>query len=82
MAALMMAYVSPQLFPKDERTKEIVKKSMTVNYFTLFGSTLLLFLLTGELGSLTLSATHVLLILSSIMITTIPMTLIIYSKRS
>ena len=49
-SALMMSYLSPHLFPKDERTKEIVGKSMTINYFTLFVAILILFLLTGALG--------------------------------
>ena len=79
-SALMMAYLSPHLFPKDERTKEIVGRSMTINYFTLFGSILILFLLTGSLGSITLSSTQVLIVLTCIMITSIPLTMVIYSK--
>lgn len=38
ISSFMMAYLSPHLFPKDERSKEIIGKSMTVNYFTLFAS--------------------------------------------
>ncbi len=79
-SALMMSYLSPHLFPKDERTKEIIGRSMTVNYFTLFGAFLILFLLTGSLGPLVLSATQVLLVLFCIMITAIPLTMVIYSK--
>ena len=80
-SALMMAYLSPHLFPKDERTKEIVGRSMTVNYFTLFGSILILFLLTGSLGpTITLSATQFLIVLTCIMSTSIPLTMVIYSK--
>lgn len=79
-SALMMSYLSPHLFPKDERTKEIIGRSMTVNYFILFGSILILFLLTGSLGPITLSATQVLLVLFCIMITSIPLSMIIYSK--
>ena len=79
-SALMMSYLSPHLFPKDERTKEIIGRSMTVNYFTLFGTFLILFLLTGSLGPLVLSATQVLLVLFCIMITAIPLTMAIYSK--
>lgn len=79
-SALMMSYLSPHLFPRDERTKEIIGKSMTVNYFTLFGSILILFLLTGSLGPITLSATQVLLVLFCIIITAIPLTMVIYSK--
>ena len=78
--ALMMSYLSPHLFPKDERTKEIIGRSMTVNYFILFGSILTLFLLVGSLGTITLSATQVLLVLFCIMITAIPLTMVIYSK--
>lgn len=79
-SALMMSYLSPHLFPKDERTKEIIGRSMTVNYFILFGAFLILFLLTGSLGPLVLSATQVLLVLFCIMITAIPLTMVIYSK--
>lgn len=79
-SALMMSYLSPHLFPRDERTKEIIGKSMTANYFVLFGAFLILFLLTGSLGPLVLSATQVLLVLFCIMITAIPLTMIIYSK--
>lgn len=79
-SALMMAYLSPHLFPKDERAKEIVGKSMTINYFTLFGAITILFLLTGALGPITLSATQVLIVLTCIMITAIPLTMVIYSK--
>ena len=79
-SALMMSYLSPHLFPKDERAKEIIGKSMTVNYYTLFGSILILFLLTGSLGPLVLSATYVLIVLVCIMITSIPLTMVIYSK--
>lgn len=79
-SALMMSYLSPHLFPKDERTKEIIGRTMTVNYFTLFGAFLILFLLTGSLGPLVLSATQVLIVLFCIMITAIPLTMVIYSK--
>jgi len=79
-SALMMSYLSPHLFPKDERTKEIIGRSMTVNYFILFASILILFILTGSLGPITLSATQVLLVLFCIMITAIPLTMVIYSK--
>ena len=79
-SALMMSYLSPHLFPKDERTKEIIGRSMTVNYFILFGSIFTLFLLVGSLGTITLSATQVLLVLFCIMITAIPLTMVIYSK--
>lgn len=79
-SALLMYYLSPHLFPKDERAKEIIGKSMTANYFVLFGAFLILFLLTGSLGPLVLSATQVLLVLFCIMITAIPLTMVIYSK--
>lgn len=76
-SALMMSYLSPHLFPKDERTKEIIGRSMTANYFTLFAAITLLFLIVGN----TLSATQVLSILFCIMVTSIPLTMVIYSKR-
>ncbi len=40
---LLMVYLSPHLFPKDERAKTIIGKSMVVNYFVIFGSIFLLF---------------------------------------
>lgn len=76
-SALMMSYLSPHLFPKDERSKEIIGKSMTANYFTLFASITILFLIVGN----TLSATQVLTILFCIMVSSIPLTMIIYSKQ-
>jgi hypothetical protein len=75
-SALMMSYLSPHLFPKDERTKEIIGKSMTANYFTLFAAITFLFIIVGN----TLSATQVLTILFCIMVTSIPLTMVIYSK--
>ena len=80
ISALMMSYLSPHLFPKDERTKEIVGRSMTINYFTLFGSITILIFLTGSLGFINLSATQVLIVLTCIMGTSIPLTMVIYSK--
>lgn len=80
-SALMMSYLSPHLFPKDERAKEIIGKSMTANYFTLFATITILFLLVGALEPNTLSATQVLIILFCIMVTSIPLTMVIYSKR-
>ncbi|MEK4386285.1 hypothetical protein MKZ25_10805 [Solibacillus sp. FSL W7-1464] len=75
--ALMMAYLSPHLFPKDERTKEIIGKSMTANYFTLFATITLLFITVAD----TLSGSEVLTVLFCIMVTSIPLTMIYYSKR-
>ena len=80
ISALMMSYLSPHLFPKDERIKEIVGRSMTINYFTLFGSITILIFLTGSLGFINLSATQVLIVLTCIMGTSIPLTMVIYSK--
>ncbi|MBO2535774.1 hypothetical protein [Rummeliibacillus suwonensis] len=80
-SSLMMAYLSPHLFPRDERTSEIIGKSMSVNYFVLFGTILILFLVTGSLGPLSLTATQVLIVLFCVMITSIPATMIVYSKR-
>ncbi|MFE8698927.1 hypothetical protein ACFYKT_21880 [Cytobacillus sp. FJAT-53684] len=80
LSQLMFAYLSPHLFPNDERSKEIKGKAMMVNYFVLFGTMLILFRLTGPLGSLTLDSTQVLAVLFSIMVLTIPGTMIVYSK--
>ncbi|QPQ31244.1 hypothetical protein [Lysinibacillus sp. JNUCC 51] len=79
-SSLMMAYLSPHLFPKVERSKEILCKSMSINYFVLFGSMTLLILLTGSLGPFVLSASHVLIVLFCIMVTTIPLTMIVYAN--
>lgn len=76
-SALMMAYLSPHLFPKDERTKEIIGKSMTANYFTLFATITLLFITVAK----TQTGTEVLTILFCIMVTSIPLTMVFYSKR-
>lgn len=78
--ALLMAYVTPHLFPKDERSKEIMGRSMSLNYFTLFGTILVLFLLTGPNAFFALTASQVLIILTCVMVTTIPLTMVVYSK--
>ncbi|MGG0663322.1 hypothetical protein ABE042_04350 [Viridibacillus arvi] len=80
-SSLMMAYLSPHLFPRDERSKEIIGKSMSINYFVLFSSMTLLILLTGSLGPFVLTSTQVLIVLFCIMITTIPLTMIVYVNR-
>jgi len=80
-SSLMMAYLSPHLFPRDERSKDIIGKSMSINYFVLFGTMTLLILLTGSFGPFVLTATQVLIILFCIMITTIPLTMIFYANR-
>ena len=73
----MMAYLAPHLFPKDERSKEIIGKSMTFNYFTLLASITFLMIVVGN----TLSATQVLTVLFCIMTTSIPLTMLIFSKK-
>ncbi len=77
---LMLAYLSPHIFPRDERSKEIMGKAMTINYFVLFGTITVLLLLTSSLGPLTLDSTQVLIVLFCIMAITIPGTMVIYSK--
>ncbi len=77
---LMLAYLSPHLFPKDERSKAIMGKALTINYFVLFGTIIVLFLLTGSFGPLILDSTQVLQLLFCIMALTIPGTMVIYSK--
>ncbi|OXB98680.1 MULTISPECIES: hypothetical protein [Bacillus] len=76
---LLMAYLSPHLFPKDERSKMILGKSMFVNYFVIFGTILLLFILT-EFSDINWDAQQVLVVLTSILMLTIPTTMVIYSK--
>ncbi|UNL83183.1 hypothetical protein [Priestia koreensis] len=81
ISQLFLSYLSPHLFPKDERAKAIMGKAMTVNYFVLFGAMLFLFLLTGASGPFTLNSTQVLQVLFCIMVIAIPGTMVIYSKR-
>lgn len=77
---LLLAYLSPHIFPKDERAKEIIGKSMTVNYFVIFISITLLFFATGSFGFLNFDATQVLIVLFCILVITIPGTMVFYSK--
>lgn len=77
---LLLAYLSPHIFPRDERAKEMIGKAMTVNYFVLFGSIFVLFLATAPFGFLTLNASQVLMMLFCIMTISIPGTMVIYSK--
>lgn len=84
IAAAMMSYVSPYIYEKSERTRYIVRKSVTANYFILFVAFLTLFTLTSSLSPFTLllNVTEVLVILCCTMMTTIPLTLIIYTKKT
>lgn len=77
---LMVAYLSSHLFPKDERSKDIMGKGMLINYYVLFGAIFVLFLLTGSLGPITLDSTQVLIVLFCIMSLTIPGPMVIYSQ--
>ena len=79
---LLLAYLYPHLFPKDERSKEIFGKSMTINYFVLFASITVLILATGSgsFGFVTLDATQALIVLFCIMVIAIPGTMVFYSK--
>jgi hypothetical protein len=76
---LLMAYLSPHLFPKDERSKMILGKSMFVNYFVIFGTIILLFIVTGY-SDINWNAQQVLIVLISILMLTIPTTMVIYSR--
>lgn len=80
MNQLLFSYLSPHIFPRDERAKEIIGKAMTANYFVLFSAILILFLATGSSGFLTLDAAQVLVLLACIMALAIPVTMVIYSK--
>lgn len=77
---LLSAYLQPHIFPRDERGKEIIMKSMTVNFFIIVATITILFLAIGNLGLLTLDATQVLTILLCIMLIAFPGTMVIYSK--
>lgn len=82
VSQLFFAYLSPHIFPRDERAKAIIGKAMTANYFILFVVILILFLITGQgsLGMWQLSANQVLIILFSIMIIAIPGTMVVFTR--
>ncbi|MBD7938679.1 MULTISPECIES: hypothetical protein [Cytobacillus] len=82
VSQLFFAYLSPHIFPRDERAKAIIGKAMTANYFILFVALLILFILTGQgsLGIWQLSASQVLIVLFSIMVIAIPATMVVYSR--
>ncbi|MFN7249917.1 MAG: hypothetical protein ACK4M9_03910 [Anaerobacillus sp.] len=77
---LMLAYLSPHLFPKDKRSKAIMGKAMVINYFVLFATILVLFLLTSSFGPLILDASQVLQLLFCVMVIAIPGTMVVYSR--
>ncbi|GAF20667.1 hypothetical protein [Shouchella hunanensis] len=77
---LLMVYLSPHLFPKDERAKTIIGKSMVVNYFVIFGSIFLLFFVAGFSG-IHWGAQQVLIFLAAILLVTIPSTMVFYARR-
>ncbi|MGI2326783.1 hypothetical protein [Planococcus sp. YIM B11945] len=77
---LLMSYLSPHLFPRDERSKEIMGKAMAVNYFVLFCTIVLLFLATSSYGIPTLTAEEVLIMLAGIMMISIPATMVYYAR--
>ncbi|KQL58517.1 hypothetical protein AN965_03590 [Alkalicoccobacillus plakortidis] len=80
MNQLLMVYLSPHLFPKDERAKTIIGKSMVVNYFVLFSSIFLLFFVAG-FSEIHWDAQQVLVFLASILLVTIPSTMVFYARR-
>ncbi|WP_033543756.1 hypothetical protein [Planococcus sp. CAU13] len=77
---LLSAYLQPHIFPRDERGKELIMKSMTVSYIVIICAITVLFLATGNLGLLALDATQVLTVLFCIIVITFPGTMVIYSK--
>jgi hypothetical protein len=78
---LLMSYLSPHLFPKDERSKEITGKAMTVNYFVLFGTIALLIIGTSSFGGLaSLSGQEMLVVLAGIMMISIPATMVYFAR--
>ncbi|KYG29579.1 hypothetical protein [Alkalihalobacillus trypoxylicola] len=79
MNHLLMAYLSPHLFQRDERSKMILGKSMFANYFVLFGTIAILFLVSG-FSHFNWDAQQVLIILTSFLLLSIPTTMVIYSK--
>ena len=64
---LLLAYLSPHIYPRGRRFKKIFEKAMSVNYFILFGTLTILILLTSSLGPLVLTSNQALTILFCIM---------------
>lgn len=74
----MMAYLSPHLYPSDERSKSIVGKAMFINYFVLFGTLLILSFLSSS--AITLTSFQTIIIIGSVISFSVPFTMVIYSK--
>lgn len=77
---IMLAYVAPHIFPNDERSEKIVGRAMFINYFVLF---IMLFVLYSLISSdiWILSGVQLLIIIFSVMVVSIPATMIIYTKK-
>jgi hypothetical protein len=75
---LCLAYLSPHIFPKDERARLIREKAMNVNYFVTLGIIITLIFI---VGSIELSAYHALVILGSFSILSVVFLMIFFSKR-
>ncbi|MFO1446280.1 hypothetical protein KDN24_24370 [Bacillus sp. Bva_UNVM-123] len=76
----MMAYLSPHLYPSDERSKSIVGKAMFINYFVLFGTLLILSYFTFSFSAITLTSFQTIIIIGSVISFSVPFTMVIYSK--
>ncbi|WP_020618055.1 DUF2178 domain-containing protein [Paenibacillus daejeonensis] len=77
---LLMAYVAPHIFPKDERSKNISTKSTHVTFFALVGMMLVLLIVNGADAS-RLDGTQVLHVLTATLLLAIPGSMIFFSKR-
>ncbi|KMY30786.1 hypothetical protein ACZ11_14210 [Lysinibacillus xylanilyticus] len=77
---IMLAYLAPHIFPNDERSEKIVGRAMYINYFVLF---IMLFVLYSLISSdiWILSGVQLLIIIFSVMVVSIPATMIIYTKK-
>ena len=77
---LLMAYVAPHIFPRDERSKNISSKSTHVTFFALVGMMLVLLVVNGVADS-GLDGAQVLHVLAATLLITIPGSMIFFSKR-
>lgn len=78
---IMMSYLSKHLFPRDERAEKIVGESMKINYFTLFLTLAILFILTLSFFPVSLDSVQTLIVIFCVMAVSIPFTMIVYSWK-
>lgn len=78
---LSLAYLSPHLYPRDERAKTIVSKSMFVNYFVIIIVIGILMFIFNTDVILKLNVYEVLNLLVTIYISSISLIMVYFSKK-